>query len=61
MKRLAVLGLVLLVAFMFAAPGVMAADKKFLRMVSGPEGRFMVSSGLCHDEHPAKGTWHLQQ
>ena len=38
MKKLALFGLVLALALMLAAPGVIAADKKFLRMVSGPEG-----------------------
>ncbi len=38
MKRLAIIVLTLVVALMLAAPGAIAADKKFLRMVSGPEG-----------------------
>ena len=38
MKKLAVLALILAVALMAAVPAATAADMKFLRMVSGPEG-----------------------
>jgi TRAP transporter TAXI family solute receptor len=38
MKKLAVLALILAVALMVAVPAATAADMKFLRMVSGPEG-----------------------
>jgi TRAP transporter TAXI family solute receptor len=38
MRKMAFIALILALAIMLIVPGAMAADKKFLRMVSGPEG-----------------------